>query len=151
MTIVSNTLSKMDIQNSEDALKILEVGDTYISHWHQSLSHFISRTNQKFESILGLLDEVSWSDNEHFNPNLQSSRRNSRSRDARIGSPMHNPHKSNTKQASLILQMIKTPESKELYSDHFENSINDDDHMQQRTDEEQLSTRDLNSNTTSEK
>lgn len=114
VTISSRSLNKPDLQRPEALCKMLEVGNDYIRQWHQSLAHFIVRTNQKFEQYSAFLDELSGSsdDDNKLGPELIS-RRNSRTmNNSRVGTPVVFRSTARTdKQSNLLVQMFKNPDS----------------------------------------
>ena len=119
VTLCTKSLNKPEIGNRERTMKLLEAGSSYLVHWHNGISNYITKTNKKFEHLNALLAELSDSSDDEIEsdtPSMQDlTPRRSSFRDAARShtqgpkSNLYNKNKAD-KQESLLIQILKSKE-----------------------------------------
>ena len=127
-------------EHDNNLLKLLDAGSNYLIQWHNGISKYITKTNNRFEHLHGLLAEIPNSSDEesllHHHQHESQSRRSSHRDSTRVQSPLFpsgggKNRFENEQQASLLERILKNQRNREGTSDNIlDNSFNENDGSQ---------------------
>ena len=82
--LTKKALCKPEVRDPINLQKLMDVGTSYLTQWHNYIVNYVTKTNEKFEHLQGLLDELTDSSDDeesnhrnHDSFSMQSSYRDS--------------------------------------------------------------------------